>query len=305
MVARTPDIAAQFPRRRICYRLESRSLFEDARGRRGDAPHGERRLEVPLHGFLSGAIVGLIGGLTSGLLGVSPGGGLVVFSVLMLGAEQHVAQGVSLVAQVPPTSLSGVRQYWRRGQRSPLIWFVLLGAGFLVGGVAGAKAAATASRVFLQWTYLFYLLGLGVLIVARPSGPSDEPLAVRAHHAVSPAALSAVGVFAGFSSGFLGIGGGLAMTVGLTAWLKTPRHEAQMVSLVLMAIPVTLPAAWVYWREGSLARWPVLIGVILGLVLGTDVGARLAHRVGDKTLRRLLIAFVIAMALFMANEALR
>ena len=48
----------------------------------------------------------LAGGLTSGLLGVSPGGGLVVFSVLLLGAEQHVAQGISLVAQIPPTSLA-------------------------------------------------------------------------------------------------------------------------------------------------------------------------------------------------------
>ena len=258
-----------------------------------------------LHEFLPGMIVGLVGGLTSGLLGVSPGGGLVVFSVLLLGAEQHVAQGVSLVAQVPPTSLSGVRQYWARGQRSPSIWFVLLGAGFLVGGVAGAKAAATASRVFLQWTYVLYLVALGVLVIARPSRPSDGRLALRAGHAVSPVALSAVGAFAGFSSGFLGIGGGLAMTVGLTAWLKIPQRQAQMVSLVLLAIPVTVPAAWVYWREGSLAPWPVLLGVILGLVLGTDVGARLAHRVGDKMLRRLLIAFVVAMALFMANEALQ
>ena len=37
--------------------------------------------------FVSGVAVGLVGGLTSGLLGVSPGGGLVVFSVLLLGAE--------------------------------------------------------------------------------------------------------------------------------------------------------------------------------------------------------------------------
>ena len=49
--------------------------------------------------FLGGMGAGLAGGFTSGLLGVSPGGGLVVFSVLLLGAEQHVAQGISLVAQ--------------------------------------------------------------------------------------------------------------------------------------------------------------------------------------------------------------
>ena len=40
-----------------------------------------------LHELLAGILTGLAGGLTAGLLGVSPGGGLVVFSVLLLGAE--------------------------------------------------------------------------------------------------------------------------------------------------------------------------------------------------------------------------
>ncbi len=257
-----------------------------------------------MSGFFSGVAVGLVGGLTSGLLGVSPGGGLVVFSVLLLGAEQHLAQGVSLVAQVPPTSLSGVRLYWGKGHRVPLTWFVLIAAGFLVGGVLGAKAAAMASRVVLQWTYVVYLVALGALVVARPPHRNDASLASSVEPAVSSAALAVVGVFAGFSSGFLGIGGGLAMTVGLSAWLKVPQRQAQMASLVLLTIPVTLPAAWVYWREGLLASWPVLIGVILGLAAGTDAGARLANQVGDRTLHRLMIAFVAAMALFMASQAL-
>ncbi len=64
-----------------------------------------------IDGLFAGAAVGLVGGFTSGLLGVSPGGGLVVFSVLLLGAEQHVAQGISLAAQIPPTSLAGIRRY--------------------------------------------------------------------------------------------------------------------------------------------------------------------------------------------------
>ncbi len=256
-------------------------------------------------GFLSGSAVGLVGGLTSGLLGVSPGGGLVVFSVLLLGAEQHLAQGVSIVAQVPPTSLSGVRRYWMQGQRSPVVWFVLLGAGFLVGGVVGAEGAVLASRSFLQWTYVLYLVVLLALIVARTPRREDERSAPGADPAVSSVALAVVGAFAGVFSGFLGIGGGLAMTVGLSVWLKVPQRQAQMVSLILLTIPVTLPAAWIYWREGSLAPWPVLLGVVFGLVVGTDVDARLAHAVDEKTLHRLLIAFVVAMALFMTSRALK
>ena len=68
----------------------------------------------PLSDLLAGLGVGLVGGVTSGLLGVSPGGGLVVSANLLLGAEQHVAQAISLFAQIPPTGLSGMKRYWKR-----------------------------------------------------------------------------------------------------------------------------------------------------------------------------------------------
>ena len=101
------------------------------------------------HDFIAGTSVGLIGGFTSGLLGVSPGGGLVVFSVLLLGCEQHVAQGISLVAQIPPTSLSGIRRYWENGSRAPMRWLVLLILGMVVGGIAGALAITRLLTDFL------------------------------------------------------------------------------------------------------------------------------------------------------------
>src|SRR5215469_14859464 len=107
--------------------------------------------EMSVQDLLGGVAAGLAGGFTSGLLGVSPGGGLVVFSVLLLGAEQHVAQGISLVAQIPPTSLSAIGRYREKGSRSPLRWFVLLAIGFLVGGIAGALAANLVATAILQW----------------------------------------------------------------------------------------------------------------------------------------------------------
>ena len=77
---------------------------------------------MAVDGLLAGAAVGLVGGFSSGLLGVSPGGGLVVFSVLLLGAEQHAAQGTSLVAQIPPTSVAGIRRHREGGVRCPARW---------------------------------------------------------------------------------------------------------------------------------------------------------------------------------------
>ena len=98
-----------------------------------------------IYELLAGIGVGLVGGVTSGFMGTSPGGGLVIFSVLLLGAEQHVAQGTSLITQVPPTGLAGVRRYWQSGNRSPLQWIAWIGLGFLAGGAGGSYAAAAVS----------------------------------------------------------------------------------------------------------------------------------------------------------------
>jgi uncharacterized membrane protein YfcA len=120
---------------------------------------------------------------------------------------------------------------------------------------------------------------------------------------LSSSALLTVGLIAGVSSGFLGIGGGLATVVGLSAVLGVPQHQAQMISLVLSLVPTTLPSAWVYWSSGALTRWPVLLAVIPGLAIGTDLGARLANRISPMALRRLTIGFVSAMAIYMAFKA--
>jgi uncharacterized protein len=259
---------------------------------------------MDLHGLIAGIVTGLAGGFTSGLLGVSPGGGLVVFSVLLLGAEQHVAQGISLIAQIPPTSLAGIRRYWDSGKRSPLRWIVLLGIGFLVGGVIGAYLANLATSRVLQWTYVAYLVLLdAMLVLRREHKDADGEVASPAPNP-STIALLIVGSFAGLSSGFLGIGGGLATVVGLSAVLRVPQIQAQMVSLVLSLIPTTLPSAWVYWQQGWSTSWLVLAGVILGLIVGNDFGSRLANRVDRSQLRGTLIAFVTLMAIYMAYKAL-
>ncbi len=257
-----------------------------------------------VHDLFGGVGAGLAGGFTSGLLGVSPGGGLVVFCVLLLGAEQHVAQGISLVAQIPPTSLSGIGRYREKGSRSPLRWLILLGIGFLAGGVAGALAANFVVTAVLQWSYVAYLVALDAMLILRRNGAGAKADQSDAERDLPTFALLLLGLFAGLSSGFLGIGGGLATVVGLSAVLGVPQHQAQMISLVLSLVPTTIPSAWIYWKSGALASWPTLVGVIVGLVVGADIGARLANRIDRSALRGTLIFFVSLMAVYMAFKAL-
>jgi uncharacterized membrane protein YfcA len=254
-------------------------------------------------GLIAAVGVGLVGGITSGLLGTSPGGAVVVLSTLLLGADQHLAQGISLAAQIPPTSVAGIRRYRAGGHRCPLRWLLLLAAGMLVGGAIGAIVAARASSSVLRWSYVGYLAALDLLLILR-SAPTQRASDAQAEdRAIAASALLLVGLLAGLSSGFLGIGGGLAIVVGLSAGLKMPQHRAQMIGLILTVMPTTICAAYVYWRAGQLPSWWVLLAVVVGLWGGTGLGARLANHLQRTTLRRLLVVMVTAMALYMAWRA--
>jgi hypothetical protein len=167
--------------------------------------------------ILGGLVTGGVGGLFSGFLGVTSGGVLVPLLVLLLGKDQHVAQGISLVAQIFPTSLSGVRNYSKSGHRISMRWLIWLAAGFCIGGGIGAILATHVADHALQWCFVAYLLVLVTLILLRPPRPKveasdDAPEDVPLHWA----SLCAVGAVAGWSSGFLGIGGGLAITALMT-----------------------------------------------------------------------------------------
>jgi uncharacterized protein len=256
--------------------------------------------------ILGGLLTGGIGGLVSGFLGVTSGGILVPLLVLLLGKDQHVAQGLSLVAQIFPTSVAGVRNYSRSGHRISMRWLAWLAVGFCIGGGVGAILATHVSDHALQWCFVAYLLLLVTLILLRPPRPkvegSDDVPEDVPHHWAS---LCLVGAVAGWSSGFLGIGGGLAITALMSGLMKIAQHRAQAMSLAVTALPVTLPAAVLYVQQGTELPWLTIVSLIVGLWVGTDIGARFANRVAPDKLRIMLILMIAAMALFMAFKAWR
>jgi hypothetical protein len=103
------------------------------------------------------------------------------------------------------------------------------------------------------------------------------------------AALAGIGAVAGWSSGFFGIGGGLAITALMTGLLKVSQHRSQAISLAVTALPVTLPAALLYVQQGAELPWLTIISLIVGLWIGTDIGARFANRVSPDKLRVVLM----------------
>jgi len=253
-----------------------------------------------LVGGLKGAGAGSAAGFASGMLGVSSGGILVPAVCAAFGVDQHVAQGVSLIVQIPPTSLAGFAQYRRRKRTVPVAWLAQLSAGFLAGGALGAFMATGLSDRTLRWLFVGYLLVLAAVSLLRGrAGPSadDAP--------PDPArwsALLAIGVAGGFSSGLLGIGGGLAVTALSTTLLHLGQHRAQALSLMLVALPLTAPAAGVYVARGWPLPWYSIIGIVFGLALGAAGGAAVANRLPERALRPALTVFAVGLAAYMATR---
>ncbi len=81
--------------------------------------------------------MGLLTGVLSGLMGVGGGVVLVPMLVFLLGAEQHMAQGVSMLFIIP-TALSGLYHLVRCKLVNAKV-AMLIAAGALVGAMVSAN----------------------------------------------------------------------------------------------------------------------------------------------------------------------
>jgi uncharacterized membrane protein YfcA len=105
-------------------------------------------------------LAGVVGGIGSGLFGI--GGGIVLIPIfgLLLGFDQHKAQGTSLVALIPPTGLLAVLTYAKAGYVSWITGALLI-PGLFIGGIVGAKIAKRIQprRMRQVFAVLLFLLG--------------------------------------------------------------------------------------------------------------------------------------------------
>jgi uncharacterized membrane protein YfcA len=231
--------------------------------------------------ILGGLLAGGVGGIASGFLGITSGGILVPLLVLLLGktgTSPRVFRGSRRWS--PPASPACA--ITARAVIASRCWLIWLACGFAIGGCVGALLATHVSDRALQWTFVGYLVILLTLVASRPPCPKmeatgDLPDDLPMHWA----ALATIGAIAGWSSGFLGIGGGFAITALMAGVMKVSQHLARAMSLAVTALPVTLPAALFYVQQGTELPWLTIVSVIVGLWVGTDIGARFANRVAQ------------------------
>lgn len=111
------------------------------------------------------ALLGLAGGVVSGMFGV--GGAVIIVPGLILLARlpQHTAHGTSLAALLLPVGLLGTLEYYRRGHVNiPLA--LIVAAGLFLGAFVGAKLAVGLPEVALRRIFGVFLLLVSVKLLA-------------------------------------------------------------------------------------------------------------------------------------------
>lgn len=116
---------------------------------------------VAVIGFL---ILGLGVGVVVGLMGVGGGIVLVPALVLLAGMDQHLAQGTSLLLQLPPIGIGALLIYWRKGNVD-LRAGIVCAAGFLAGGYFGSYVAIQkVSSQDLRGMFGLFLMAASLLL---------------------------------------------------------------------------------------------------------------------------------------------
>lgn len=108
-----------------------------------------------------------------------------------------------------------------------------------------------------------------------------------------------IGVLAGISSGFFGIGGGIIIIPGLIYFMGMQQKQAQGTSLIALLLPTGALAFWNYWKSGKLDNNSLVVGgcIALGLFVGGFFGSKFAISMDEVLLRRIFAGFLVLVAI--------
>ena len=107
-----------------------------------------------------------------------------------------------------------------------------------------------------------------------------------------------IGLAAGMSSGFFGIGGAIILIPAIVYIFKFPQHYAQGTALAALLLPVGILAVMKYYKAGNVnVKIALLIG--LGFFIGGFIGASFAQSVPNLILKRFFAGLLFLISIYM------
>ncbi len=115
--------------------------------------------------------------------------------------------------------------------------------------------------------------------------------------------LITIGLLAGAFSGFMGVGGGVVMIPLLMVFLGYSQHQAQGMSLAVLAVPVTFLAAYTYHKSGNPIDWKYALIIASCFIMGGLIGSKLALKIDQVILKKIfaLVLLISAIKLFFSK----
>tara|TARA_R110002072_G_scaffold23949_2_gene81942 strand:- start:49118 stop:49489 length:372 start_codon:yes stop_codon:yes gene_type:complete len=111
--------------------------------------------------------------------------------------------------------------------------------------------------------------------------------------------LIVIGLLAGILSGFMGVGGGVVMIPLMLLLLGYNQHEAQGLSLAVLAVPVTFLAAYNYHTSGSPINWKYALVIAVFFVVGGFIGSKFAVSIPQNILKKIFAIILVVAAIKM------
>lgn len=281
-------------------------------------------VEVLVH-FVAPALVGVLIGIASGLLGIGGGTVMVPIFRLAFGMSATMSTATSLFAIIP-TSISGAISHVKGKTCIPALgiaaglggacmspigvwlaqlspdWLVMLAAALIIGysainmfkkafkiPQAGQPATGVDAAAAASLT------SLGDAAAAAPT--ADDSSLSRKQLLQG----AAIGLVAGLASGYVGVGGGFIMVPLMLSIVGIPMRKASGTSLIavmILAIPGVI-------EQGIIGNINYLAGIaiVIGTIPGAVIGARLVTKVPERMLRLLFGCFLIVAAVMLVlNE---
>lgn len=262
----------------------------------------------PIEYFIGLILIGICAGFASGLLGVG-GGFLIVplqyFLLKYIGVNPDLAMLISLgtsLAIIIPTSISGAYRHTRSmdGIIKPGL---RLGVFGIIGGfIGGFVASALPSRILeiIFGCLLLFITINNVININKEREESRIPF--------NMITTGIIGLLVGFSSGLLGVGGGIFLIAILTSLLGFSMIEAIGTSSIFISL-TAIGGFLSYMISGwGVSTFPYSIGYVslINFVLIASfsvplasIGAKYAHKVPQKKLKIIFSVLVFYIALKM------
>lgn len=231
-------------------------------------------------------LIGFLSGLFGGLVGLGGGVIMILFMVGVLKLDQHKAHGTSLVALVF-TGISGAVAYGLKGTVD-ITAAVLLSGSAIVTARSGAHFAHSLPEWKLKRSFGGFLICVSLLLLLKPYLPAFSGMSTGWSKVI---VLLLTGIFTGFLSGMMGVGGGSIMVPAMVLLAGIEQHVAQGSSLLAM-VPAGAVGAYTHWKLGNV-KTDLLSRLIPGILIGTYLGGTWAHVLSEGALRAVFAAVLI------------